>query len=333
VAGAFVLFGLHALAAPERPQVAEPPVKIEVHARPIQGFEARDPGRRQFGQLEFRGGIELTSSYKEFGGISAIRVRPDGAQFLGVTDQGRWLRGRIVHQGERPAEIADAEMAPILGPDGKPLAARRWYDTEALTEDGGTAYVGIERVHQIVRLDYGKSGLLARAQPIAVPPELKRLPSNGSIETLAFVPRGRDPLAGTLIAISERGYDDDGNIRGFLIGGRTPGTFAVKRSDDFEISDGALLPGGDLVILERRYSLLRGVAMRIRRIPLPGIRPGALVDGPILIYADLGYAIDNMEGMSVHRTAGGETVLTLVSDDNFSAVQRTVLLQFGLVGE
>jgi hypothetical protein len=37
-----------------------------------------------------------------------------------------------------------------------------------------------------------------------------------------------------------------------------------------------------------------------------------------------------MEGLSVHRSAGGETVLTLISDDNFSAVQRTLLLQFTL---
>jgi hypothetical protein len=37
-----------------------------------------------------------------------------------------------------------------------------------------------------------------------------------------------------------------------------------------------------------------------------------------------------MEGLSVHRSPGGETVLTLVSDDNFSTVQRTLLLQFVL---
>ncbi len=60
------------------------------------------------------------------------------------------------------------------------------------------------------------------------------------------------------------------------------------------------------------------------------IKPGALVDGPILFEADLGYEIDNMEGLSVHRSAAGETVLTLVSDDNFSVIQRTLLLQFVL---
>jgi hypothetical protein len=35
----------------------------------------------------------------------------------------------------------------------------------------------------------------------------------------------------------------------------------------------------------------------------------------------------------VHRDAKGETVITLVSDDNFSVIQRNLLLQFTLVGE
>jgi hypothetical protein len=319
-------------AEPDKPRVAEPPVRIEVRARPILSFEPRDPSRHRFGQLEFRGGVELTSPYKEFGGVSAIRVRPDGAHFLALTDQGRWLRGRLTYDGMRPTGIADAEMAPILGADGRPLAARRWYDTESIAEDDGIVYVGIERVHQIVRLDYAKHGLLARGQPIPVPPGFKQLPSNGSIEALEFVPKGL-PLAGTLIAISERGYDEAGNLKAFLIGGPSPGTFAVKRSDDFDISDCALLLPGELLILERRYSLWRGVALRIRRIPLASIKPGALVDGPVVVFADMGYEIDNMEGLSVHRTAAGDTVLTLISDDNFSAIQRTILLQFTLVEE
>jgi hypothetical protein len=56
----------------------------------------------------------------------------------------------------------------------------------------------------------------------------------------------------------------------------------------------------------------------------------AVVDGLVLIEADLGDEIDNMEGLNVHRTADGEIVLTLISDDNFSPVQRTLLLQFTL---
>ena len=71
--------------------------------------------------------------------------------------------------------------------------------------------------------------------------------------------------------------------------------------------------------------------MRIRQLALASLKPGALVDGKVLIEADLNYQIDNMEGIAVHRNAAGATVITLVSDDNFSAVQRNLLLQFKLV--
>jgi hypothetical protein len=87
------------------------------------------------------------------------------------------------------------------------------------------------------------------------------------------------------------------------------------------------------LLLERRYSPVRGVAMRIRRLPLASLKEGALVDGPSMIEADLGYQIDNMEGIAVHHTETGETILTLVSDDNFSFIQRNLLLQFAVVGE
>ena len=76
--------------------------------------------------------------------------------------------------------------------------------------------------------------------------------------------------------------------------------------------------------------MARGLAIRIRSVPLAMIKPGALVDGTELITADMGQQIDNMEALSVHRDSGGALVLTLISDDNFSPLQRTLLLQFTL---
>jgi hypothetical protein len=304
--------------------------RAEIQARPIPHFHPADPDRRRFGALEFRGGLELTSPHKDFGGLSGFVMDADGENFIAITDKSVWVRGRIRYDGGVPAGIDEAEIAPMLGPDGRTLAARRWYDTESLTRAGTTVYVGIERVHQIVRFDYGKDGLRARGQPIAVPAEIGKLPSNKGIECLAAVPAAM-PHQGALIAISERGLDADKNIRGFLIGGAAAGGFSVRRSDDFDITDCAVTPDAELVILERRFSWLRGVAMRMRRVPLSAIAPGALVDGPTLIEADFGYQIDNMEGLGVHRAPDGQIVLTIVSDDNFSPLQRTILLQFTLL--
>jgi hypothetical protein len=329
LAVSLAVFAPPAIAA-ETPRAPEPPVKIEVRAKPIASFDTRDPQRVRFGALEFRGGLELASDYQNFGGLSGLFMSPDGVRFLALSDRGRWLRGRIIAEGDRPVRIEDAEMAPILGPDGRPLGARGWWDTESLTMDGGTAYVGIERVNQIVRFDYGRQGLQARGQPIPLPPGVKEMPRNQGLEALAFVPRGF-PLAGTLIAISERGLDAAGNIRGFLIGGPAPGDFSVVRSDDFDITDSAITPAGDLLILERKFSIFRGAGMRIRKIALADIKPGAVLDGPVLILADRANQIDNMEALGVHRNAAGETILTIISDDNFNPLQRTILLRFALV--
>ena len=163
-----------------------------------------------------------------------------------------------------------------------------------------------------------------------MPPAVKKLPFNKGLEALVFVPKGF-ALAGTLIAISERGLDPQGNLIAFLVGGPTPGQFSVRRTESFDVSDAVLLPSGELLVLERKFSLLAGVGIRIRRIALNSIVPGAVVDGPSIFDADLGQEIDNMEGIDAFVTPEGDTVLTMVSDDNFSLIQRTLLLQFTLV--
>src|SRR3974377_2189375 len=70
-------------------------------------------------------------------------------------------------------------------------------------------------------LNYEKDGLLARGYPIDLPRAVRSLPSNKGLEALVFIPSGQ-PLAGSLIAVSERGLDREGNIKAFLIGGPAP---------------------------------------------------------------------------------------------------------------
>jgi hypothetical protein len=308
------------------------PVGIEVNARPIPHFEPRDRARTRFGSLDYRSGLVLTSPLRGFGGLSGFRfLDPKGERFLAMSDQGTWFTGRIRYSGRTMTGLDDVEAAPVLNAEGRPITEKRlWYDTEALARDGDLVYVGLERVNQIMRFDFAKGGTRARGEVLPTPPGVRKLPYNKGLEALVFVPKGQ-PLAGTLIALSEGGFDADGNLIGFLIGGPTPGQFSIRRTDQQLISDAVLLPSGDLLILERKFSWFTGVDIRIRAIPLKSIAPGALVDGPVLFKADLGHEIDNMEGIDAHVTPEGETVLTLVSDDNFSMLQRTLLLQFALV--
>ncbi len=307
------------------------PLQIEIKSTPIESFEARQPDRKRFGKLEYRGGLTLTSTNRNFGGISGLVIDPDGSRFVAITDRGFWLTGNILSEGDRPTGLVKAEIAPVIAPDGKAAGEGRRYDTESLARDGETLFVGVERVNEILRFNFGKSGPLARAESIPVPAGVKKLSFNGGLEGLAFVPPGM-PLAGTLIALGEQGPTKSDDNPAFLIGGPQPGAFFIKRSDDFDVTDATITPGGHLIVLERHFSLMRGVAMRIRRVSLKEIKPGARVEGEILLTADGGYEIDNMEAISAHRNAAGETILTVMSDDNFNTLlQRTILLRFAIV--
>jgi hypothetical protein len=343
----FTAGGLSAMALPEiaRAQLAtqappkstasdefsvDVPVSIEVNARPIPSFDPRDRSHVRFGSLEYRSGLVLTSRFRGFGGLSGLRLDSKGERFIAISDHGSWFTGRIVYQGREMTGLADVEAAPMLGPDGRTLAARGWYDSESIALDGPLVYIGIERVNRLLRFDFSKGFTRSRGEVVPLPPAARRLPHNKGLEALVVVPKGL-PLAGTLIALSERGLDAQGDLIGFLIGGPTPGQFAIRRSNDFDISDAVLLPSGELLVLERKFSWVSGLGIRIRSIPLKSLAPGALVDGPAIFDADLGHEIDNMEGIDAHLTPEGDTVLTLVSDDNFSMLQRTLMLQFTLV--
>jgi hypothetical protein len=301
-------------------------VAITIDAAPLPSFRPDDPSQLRFGSLEFRGGLVLRSPRKSFGGISALRVNSDGEHFIALSDRASWFEGRIVYEHNRPVGIAGASTTPVIDEKGNP--AYQW-DTESLAVDSNSLYVGLERINCIYRFDFDWKAIPSSARSVSIPPALKDLPFNQGLEAMVFVPKNLR-LAQTLVAFSEKGLTEEGNLKAFLIGGPTPGMFTVKRTDDYDISDAAILPGGDILILERRYSLLSGVSMRIRRIRLGAVKPDALVEGSTIIETDSRDQVDNMEALSVHSNTDGETVLTVMSDDNFSPLQRTLLLQFAL---
>lgn len=320
---------------PPKPLVPDPnpataPVSIEVNARPLPSFDSRDRSHIRFGKLEYRSGLVLTSRFPGFGGLSGLRLDAKGERFISISDKGNWFTGRILYRGRAMTGLDDVEAAPMLGPDGRPITARGWFDSESIALDGPFVYIGLERVNQVLRFDFSQGFTRARGEIFAMPAAVRRLPFNRGLEALVMVPQGMK-LAGTLIAISERGLDAQGNLLAFLVGGPTPGSFGVRRTDGFDVSDAVLLPAGELLLLERKFSLVDGVGIRIRRIPLTAMAPGAVVDGPSIFEADLSAEIDNMEGIDAHVTPEGDTVLTMVSDDNFSPIQRTLLLQFTLL--
>jgi hypothetical protein len=60
------------------------------------------------------------------------------------------------------------------------------------------------------------------------------------------------------------------------------------------------------------------------------LRPGGTVHGRELAFLASPYAVDNLEGLAVTTGSRGETLLWLISDDNFNPLQRNIVLLFEL---
>ena len=164
-------------AAPDEFSVTAP-VSIEVNARPLPSFDTRDRSRVRFGALEYRSGLILTSRFRGFGGLSGLRLDAKGERFIAISDKGGWFTGRIVYKGREMTGLDDVEASPMLGPDGKPITSRGWFDTEALALDGSLVYVGLERVNQVLRFDFAKGFTRAHGEVVPLPPAARKLPYN-----------------------------------------------------------------------------------------------------------------------------------------------------------
>ena len=112
------------------------------------------------------------------------------------------------------------------------------------------------------------------------------------------------------------------------------GTGAVslryRPSAGFRVTDVPLLQDGRLLILSRRLSLLSRVRARLAIAELPAPEAGATIEGRDFAELAAPLAVDNMEALSVGRESG-RTIVRIASDDNFMAIQRTLLLEFELV--
>lgn len=316
------------LFSPASAVIAEP-VSVQVTARPIHNFRiGRDETR--FGPFEFVGGLELVGG-RPFGGMSAFRFREPGSTFAGVTDTGFWYFGRVERDAEgKPAGWSGLSMVPMVDAQGRPNDNKVEVDAEGLAVVGDRAIVSFEREHKVLeyRLDPDDMGPPLRSLDFLVP--VRELRRNRGFETVIATPRD-GPHRGAIIVIAEMSIDRAGNIFAAVLDGPRKGVFTVARTDGYDITDGAMLPDGDLLLLERRFSLPAGVAMRLRRIAADSVGRGRLADGPVLMEADMAYQIDNMEGLDVWRRADGATMVSIVSDDNRSFLQRNLYLEFRLV--
>ncbi len=319
-----IAFGLAALVPP-----ALADGDVEVRSRVITDFKIGSD-ETTFDTLEFLGGLEMVSPQRLFGSLSSIRFRSDGKNFVGVFDTGHWMTGRIERDPQgRLSGLADVAITPMRNRAGRSFEGKGHMDAEGLTLHGDQILVSFEQDHRVdVYPDPGfETSRAIGTLPIPFPK--RSLRANRGFETIAVAPIDSALKGGTLI-VAERSLDMGGNAYAAILDGPLKGRLSLAHCGDFDATDGAFLPNGDLLLLERRFNMAEGIGMRIRRIKAADIRPGAVMDGEILLQGDFSYQIDNMEGLDVFTAEDGTTHVVIVSDDNHSILQRNLMLEFRL---
>ncbi|NQW55016.1 MAG: esterase-like activity of phytase family protein [Rhodospirillales bacterium] len=302
----------------------EQPVTIESTAL---AFKIDEPSATRVGRLIWRGGLEMRASSRNFGGLSALHVTSDNRTLTSISDEGAWLvatprfdaKGLLVGLG-------DARMGQLRGLDGKPIESKPEADAEAMARlPDGSWLVAFERRHRLWRYP----SLAATPLPVEGPSDISKQPGNGGIEAMTGLPDG------TVIAISEEYSRQPETMAGWI--GKPDGngryawsSFSYATIPDYKPTALAILPDGSFATLERAYDPVRGVRCRVMRFDAAQLTPGATVRPEELARLASPYAVDNLEGLAATRGAAGETLLWLISDDNFNPLQRNILMLFEL---
>lgn len=253
-----------------------------------------------------------------FGGYSGLEVLEGGAALLAISDRGSWARAELVRTRDgtlRRVQLLDS--GPLLAIAGTPLEGQD-ADAEGLAiGPDGAAYVSFEHFHRIRRYP----AIEGPAENLAGHPDFPGLQRNSGLEALAI---GAD---GTLHAVPERSGAWERPFPVYrLKDGRWDRDLSVPRRGKFLVTGADFGPDGRLYLLERHFQFLGGFAARIRSFALA---PEGLTDERTLLETRLGSgSLDNMEGISVWRDAEGRIRITLISDDNFNALQRTILMEY-----
>jgi hypothetical protein len=286
------------------------------------------PDLRTVGPLEFLAGYELSSESENWGGLSGMVVSDDGKLLTAVADTGRWYRIGMEHDSAgRLTGFMGAESGWLLDTKGQPPKKKVNGDAEAIAAlPDGNFLVAYENKHRLwLYKQPAKGNALEQAAVVAgAPAGIAKLPRNGGIEAMARLPSGE------YLLLSESGVTDDGDRLGWI--GRR-GTWAELRlapMGSFEPSDLALLPDGDLLLLERRVSLLEGFVNRLSLIEGAAVKPGAVLQPRELALLAAPLSVDNFEAVATRQAPDGSTLIYVLSDDNQRLLQRTLLLQFRL---
>lgn len=280
-----------------------------------------DPDRTRIGALEYRGGLDIPRMGQNIGGLSALRWDDETNKLVALTDDARavWL---VVDLGPLLTDLTFSGVTDLKGPNGEPLTGKEQGDSESLTRSPtGGWLVGFERDHRVLR--YAEfEGLPEPTEfdPVAL---LGTMEDNGGLEAMASAPD-------LWIGCAERAATPQRANCVRLQGEQSPQPFAARPPAALaELgavpTDADIGEDGTLYVLFRSYSPTEGNSAAIVAYDSDGTRRELLTLRPPL-------TVDNFEGLAVQER-DGRTFLFIVSDDNFSSSQRTLLMKFEIVGE
>jgi hypothetical protein len=297
-------------------QTAAVPIKVDAYPLPL---DPRAPKQRRLGQLSYAGGFHLTAkTVPGFGGFSGLDVMPDG-RFISQTDTGDLMRGRLVlDRRGRLAGVADTTLAQLVDEAGHTSEVKSDFDAEDISflDEGGFA-ISFEQDHRV--MVYPGEGPPRRLAPVPDP----TMPKNTGLEALT---EWHDPSAGGAPQLIEG--SEDGRAWSCDLEGRDCRQFLDPAHDtpdkDFSLTGLDALPRDlGMVAIYRAFDTVRGM-----RGMICWVRPGAPRQVTVLARLADPLTVDNFEGIAAVEEPHGLIRLYIISDDNVSNLQRTLLMAF-----
>lgn len=323
-------------------------IGLQVATVPLQGL---NPFRRDIGEVTFVAGFHLTSTDKRFGGLSGLDLREDGG-LLSVSDDGDFVWIDLAADGLTPKR---ALVAGMRDAEGNALKGKADADAEGLALNGDVALVSFERNHRVLAYDLGKCGAAARGAPIAFGGYSGslakafdraglRVSNNQGPEGLAVTPgwmllAGIETQSGGAGPVSARPIEASpefdlaiGAGAPELVGldalpsardGRNLRLFSLHRSSTALSSNAITIVETQLEAMFDQANLPARVINEIDERSRSGYR---VASARVLAEMNVFVTIDNFEGIAARALPDGRVRLYVISDDNFSAKQRTLLM-------
>ena len=304
-----------------RPSFAGRP-RSRSRAKPIGSLSVADPRAASLRRARPSAPVSTSSSaISEFGGFSGSRRSPDGRDLVALADNAQWLTASVETRdgppcGACPTPSSRRSLARTASRCAGPASTIR----KASRSPAEPPMSAIERSPALFRFDLGAGRpFRPRARRLPCRPEralcfraIADSKRSASRRRARRLPVPSSPLPSGPIRRA------DAPTTGFILTGPAARILPGRALRRFRRHRPRFLPTGDMLLLERRFSLLRGLC-HAACAASPPVRSGRrrLVDGPV-IFRERSVACRSTTWKAWRCIAtAGETVVTMISDDNF----------------